>query len=135
MLFPLIISFVPLTAFFLSAIKADTETIHWEWRDLICQTNDKGKATIKSTEEPSTMHSCTDAKLKQGHERRKAPNGEGCFDVLASFSLPIVLNGAEKIGFYGAKISAAIHKSLSPRGANSFSAEEKCPATRNYSTH
>ncbi|KAL3094081.1 hypothetical protein niasHT_021852 [Heterodera trifolii] len=83
MLLPLIISFIPLTAFFLSAIKADTETIHWEWRDLICQTNDKGKGNDKITEEPAQ---CTVAlrETEQDTKRRKAPNGEGCFDEIVN---------------------------------------------------
>uniref|UniRef100_A0A1I8AXJ9 Uncharacterized protein n=1 Tax=Meloidogyne hapla TaxID=6305 RepID=A0A1I8AXJ9_MELHA len=39
-----------LLVIFLDQSLGDTETIHWEWRDLVCQTGDKGKFSCRHSQ-------------------------------------------------------------------------------------
>uniref|UniRef100_A0A183C2A3 DUF7808 domain-containing protein n=1 Tax=Globodera pallida TaxID=36090 RepID=A0A183C2A3_GLOPA len=113
---------------------ADTDTIHWEWRDLICQTAEKGAGDDKITEDAAQ---CTVAlrENEKDTKRRKAPKGAGCFEVPALFSTLIASSDVESIGTCGAKINVAIPKSRSPLVANFFSPDVKCPVTPCCSTH
>lgn len=66
----------------LSAVSAIENTVHWQWRDLICSSKD-GKGTDKISETPADCKIALRESEKDTEQR--LPNGDvgagGCFDV------------------------------------------------------